>query len=46
MIPGISVAVRRLHDSNKCGWYLLFPVYNLYLLIKDGDECLNNYDED
>ena len=25
IIPGIAVAVRRLHDLNKSGWWLLSP---------------------
>ncbi|WEV63875.1 DUF805 domain-containing protein [Bifidobacterium sp. ESL0732] len=30
IIPQISVAVRRLHDSNKSGWWWLLP-YGLYI---------------
>ena len=26
-IPQISVAVRRLHDANKSGWWIFFPVF-------------------
>ncbi|MDF7666154.1 DUF805 domain-containing protein [Bifidobacterium sp. ESL0745] len=25
-VPSISIAVRRLHDSNKSGWWLLLPI--------------------
>lgn len=32
IIPGISVAVRRLHDLNKSGWWLLSP----YLILLIG----------
>ena len=28
-IPSISVGVRRLHDTNRRGWWLLFPVLTL-----------------
>ena len=24
-LPSLSVSVRRLHDTNKSGWWLLFP---------------------
>lgn len=40
LIPGIAVAVRRMHDIGKSGWYALIPYYNLYLL------CLNSQPED
>lgn len=35
IIPSLSVAVRRLHDVNKNGWFLLLsfiPLANFYLL--------------
>ncbi len=31
IIPGIAVAVRRLHDLNKSGWWLLAP-YGIMLI--------------
>jgi hypothetical protein len=30
----ISCEVRRMHDVGKSGWFILIPVYNLYLLAK------------
>lgn len=35
IIPTLSILVRRLHDVNKPGWFILFsflPLLNLYLL--------------
>ena len=29
LFPGISVSVRRLHDIDKSGWWLLFPILSL-----------------
>ena len=26
MIPGLAVAIRRLHDSDRVGWWVLLPV--------------------
>ena len=49
-IPSLSVAVRRLHDINRSGWWLLiqltivgifFPI--LYWYCKDGDEKENRF---
>ena len=48
-IPGLGLAVRRLHDVGKSGWWYfigLIPIVNfwlLYLLCKDGDNGENSY---
>lgn len=36
LIPGISAGVRRLHDVGKSGWFLLIPIFNIYLLASPG----------
>jgi len=41
--PSLAVGVRRLHDVNKSGWFILVPIYNLILLISKGDEGNNKY---
>ncbi len=36
LIPSISVGVRRLHDTNRCGWWLLIsliPIIGTIMLI-------------
>ena len=30
----IAVAVRRMHDVGKSGWFILVPLYNLYLYVQ------------
>ena len=32
-IPSLAVAVRRLHDTNRSGWYLLLPIAPYVLII-------------
>ena len=32
LIPALAVQIRRNHDANKSGWWVLMPFYNLYLL--------------
>jgi uncharacterized membrane protein YhaH (DUF805 family) len=32
-VPTLAVGVRRLHDSNHSGWWILLPLVNLFLLI-------------
>ena len=48
--PGTGISIRRLHDSNKSGWNLLWPltiigIVPLYywLIFKAGDEKDNIY---
>ncbi|MFA5838878.1 MAG: DUF805 domain-containing protein [Candidatus Paceibacterota bacterium] len=50
LIPGLAVAVRRLHDTGKSAWMLLINlipfigfIWFLVLLIKDSDPGDNKY---
>lgn len=45
LIPYIAVAVRRLHDTNHSGWWILCPIYNLILFATRGDNGDNRYGE-
>ena len=33
LLPTIAVAVRRMHDVGKSGWFILVPIYNLVLAV-------------
>ena len=52
LIPSLSLGVRRLHDINRTGWWLLiyFTIVGIILVIvwaiKQGDEGLNRYGTD
>lgn len=46
LIPGITVGIRRMHDTNHSGWFLLVPFYGLYLLLKEGDASPNPFGPD
>jgi len=45
-IPSLAVGVRRMHDVNKSGWYLLVPFYNFFLTLRDGTRGDNKYGPD
>ena|SRR6218665_466777 len=51
-IPALAVTVRRLHDTNKTGWYyfiVLIPFGSILLLIwmfAEGNPFRNQYGED
>jgi uncharacterized membrane protein YhaH (DUF805 family) len=36
-------SIKRLHDVNKSGWYILVPIYGLFLLFNKGTKDSNNY---
>lgn len=46
LIPGIAVGVRRMHDTNHSGWWLLFPVVNLIFLVTEGTQGNNRFGQD
>ena len=33
LLPTIAVAVRRMHDVGKSGWFISVPIYNLVLAV-------------
>jgi uncharacterized membrane protein YhaH (DUF805 family) len=53
LVPTLAVAVRRLHDLNKSGWYYfigLIPIIGSIILLvwffTDGNRFTNNYGPD
>ena len=42
-LPGLAVAIRRMHDVGKSGWFILIPFYNLVLACTDGEKGDNEY---
>ena len=43
VIPAIAAGVRRMHDINKSGWYILIPIYSLILACTEGDHGENGF---
>ncbi|QTC52390.1 DUF805 domain-containing protein [Pantoea agglomerans] len=46
LIPGIAVAVRRLHDTDRSGWWLLLPIVNIVFLALEGQTGTNRFGSD
>ena len=44
LLPGLSVAIRRCHDSNHSGWWILCPIYNIILMFLPTVESGNQYE--
>lgn len=43
LVPSIAVAVRRAHDTDHRGWFLLIPLYNFYLVCIEGTRGPNRF---
>ena len=43
LVPLISAAVRRMHDVDKRGWWLLVPFANIYFLVQPSGS-MNRFD--
>jgi uncharacterized membrane protein YhaH (DUF805 family) len=46
LLPSIAVAIRRMHDVGKSGWFCLIPIYNLVLACTPGTVGDNEYGPD
>ena len=46
LIPSIAVGIRRMHDTNRSGWWLLLPIVNLIFLAQDGQSGENRFGPD
>lgn len=46
LVPSIAVAIRRMHDIGKSGWYCLIPFYNIYLACQPSQQGANEYGEE
>jgi len=46
LIPSIAVGVRRMHDTDHSGWWLLFPIVNLVLTVREGQRSENRFGTD
>ena len=33
-LPNLGVSIRRMHDTDHSGWFILVPFYNIYLFLK------------
>lgn len=46
IIPGIAVAVRRAHDQDKSGWFVLIPIYGFIMMFLEGTRGPNHFGPD
>jgi uncharacterized membrane protein YhaH (DUF805 family) len=46
IIPNLAVAIRRMHDQDKSGWFILIPIYGFILLFIEGTRGPNRFGPD
>jgi uncharacterized membrane protein YhaH (DUF805 family) len=46
LVPAIAVGVRRMHDTDHSGWWILFPVVNLVFAVQEGQQGSNRFGAD
>ena len=46
LTPAVAVAVRRMHDTDHSGWWLLFPLVNFVFLVSEGQRGDNRFGPD
>ncbi len=42
-LPSIGVGIRRMHDINRSGWWILLPIVNIVFWATDSDSGENQY---
>ncbi|PKG38282.1 DUF805 domain-containing protein [Psychromonas sp. Urea-02u-13] len=45
-LPSIAVAVRRMHDTDRSGWWIIVPIVGFVFLMLNGDAQKNRFGED
>jgi len=45
LVPSIAVGVRRMHDTDHSGWWLLVPIVNLVFAVTDSQPGPNRFGE-
>jgi len=46
LLPTIAVGVRRMHDTDHSGWWLLLPIVNLIFAATEGTKGNNRFGSD
>ena len=46
MLPSLAVGVRRMHDSDHSGWWIIVPIVNLVFAVSEGTRGPNRFGPD
>jgi uncharacterized membrane protein YhaH (DUF805 family) len=42
-LPVLGAGIRRMHDTNRSGWWILLPIVNIIFLASEGTPGDNQY---
>lgn len=45
LLPNLAVGIRRCHDSNHSGWWIICPIVNIIFMFLPSDPNANEYGE-
>ena len=45
LLPAVAVGIRRMHDADHSGWWLLCPIVNLVFACQDSTPGSNRFGE-
>jgi uncharacterized membrane protein YhaH (DUF805 family) len=43
LVPSVAAGIRRMHDTDRSGWWLLVPIANLIFAVTEGQPGPNKY---
>jgi uncharacterized membrane protein YhaH (DUF805 family) len=46
LIPNVAVSIRRMHDTDRNGWWCIVPIVSLIYSIEEGQSGPNKYGPD
>jgi len=46
LLPGLGLAIRRMHDTDHSGWWLLVPIVNVVFTLVEGTKGDNKFGPD
>ena len=46
IIPSLAVSIRRMHDQDRSGWWILCPIVNIVFLFIEGTRGPNRFGPD
>ena len=46
IVPAVAAGIRRMHDTDRSGWWLLLPFVNLFFAVQEGTRGVNSFGPD